>query len=184
MIFQLLKNLPPSCREWNIHVKVYRLTFGIACLYVGQKLDRNTNALHTWVLNVKNTDKKISPLDYCWWLHIIFEIVLARLNLPAWPPLWLLFFFLSFTRISNRTPPYHHWRADGYFLCNSARGNSGFTEAFMENGGHKAFFHRSFVWPLPVTKCPSRIFSTLALCSFLSAIARQMPNANPYIWIV
>lgn len=116
---------------------------------------------------------------------IIFEIVLARLNLPAWPAFMVMIFFFVVHEDIKQAPPIIIGGLTGIFCVILLAVFMDLLRPFMGQEAAKLFFIGLFVLAIVLLQnVIPYIFNSYAFMFFLvSAIARQMPNANPYIWM-
>lgn len=116
---------------------------------------------------------------------IIFEIVLARLNLPAWPAFMVMIIFFVVHEDIKQTPHILIGGLTGIFCVVFL---AIFVDSLKTVMGHetaKLLFIGLFVYAIVLLKdAIPYIFNSHAFMFFLvSAIAKQTPNANPYVWM-
>lgn len=116
---------------------------------------------------------------------VIFEIILARLSLPAWPAFMVMIFFFVVHEDIKQAPNILIGGLAG-ILC--VVGLEMFIDALQSVIGHEAaklLFIGLFVYAIVLLKdAIPYVFNSYAFMFFLvSSIANQASTANPYIWI-
>ncbi|MCX5848116.1 MAG: hypothetical protein NTW65_01515 [Deltaproteobacteria bacterium] len=116
---------------------------------------------------------------------IVFEIIMARMALAAWPAFMVMIFFFVVHEDTKQAPGILIGGLAG-ILCVMLCGM--FVDALNPLMGHetaKLIFIGLFVYAIVLLKdAIPYVFNSYAFMFFLvSAIAKQTPNANPYIWM-
>lgn len=116
---------------------------------------------------------------------IIFEILLAGLNLPAWPAFMVMIFFFVVHEDIKQTPPIIVGGLMGIFCVILLAVFVDLLRPLMAHEAAKLFFIGLFVFAIVLLQnVIPYVFNSYAFMFFLvSAIAKQMPNANPYVWM-
>lgn len=116
---------------------------------------------------------------------IIFEILLARLNLPAWPAFMVMIFFFVAHEDIKQAPPIIIGGLMGILCVMLLAGFIDLLRPFMEHEAAKLFFIGLFVFAIVLLQnVLPYFFNSYAFMFFLvSAIAKQVPHANPYVWM-
>lgn len=116
---------------------------------------------------------------------IIFEIILARLSLPAWPAFMVMIFFFVVKEDVKQAPDILIGGLAGLacvVLCDM------FIEALLPLTGHetaKLLFIGLFVYAIVVFQnAVPYVFNSFAFMFFLvGAIARPMTKVSPSVWM-
>lgn len=116
---------------------------------------------------------------------IAFEIILAYLKLPAWPAFMVMIFFFVVHEDTKQAPGILIGGLAG-IVCVLLL--EIFIDALKPFTGHetaKLIFIGLFVYSIVMLKdAIPYIFNSYAFMFFLvAALAKQTPNANPYIWM-
>ena len=116
---------------------------------------------------------------------IVFEIIMARLALPAWPAFMVMIFFFVAHEEIRQAPGILIGGLAG-ILCVILIGM--FIDVLKPVMGHEAaklLFIGLFVYAIVLLKdAIPYVFNSYAFMFFLvSALAMQTPNANPYVWM-
>jgi hypothetical protein len=116
---------------------------------------------------------------------IVFEIILARLLLPAWPAFMVMIFFFVVHEDIKQALNILIGGLAGIFCVILLQL---FVEALNPVIGHEAaklLFIGLFVYAIVLLKdAIPYVFNSYAFMFFLvSAISMQIPKANPYIWM-
>ena len=114
---------------------------------------------------------------------IVFEIIMARLDLPAWPAFMVMIFFFIAHEDIKQAPSILIGGLAG-ILCVILIGM--FVDALKPVMGHEAaklIFIGLFVYAIVLLKdAIPYVFNSYAFMFFLvSAIATQTPKVNPYV---
>ena len=114
---------------------------------------------------------------------IVFEIIMARLDLPAWPAFMVMIFFFIAHEDIKQAPSILIGGLAG-ILCVILIGM--FVDALKPVMGHEAaklIFIGLFVYAIILLKdAIPYVFNSYAFMFFLvSAIATQTPKVNPYV---
>jgi len=116
---------------------------------------------------------------------IAFEIILAYLKLPAWPAFMVMIFFFVVHEDTKQAPGILIGGLAG-IVCVILL--ELFIDALKPFAGHetaKLIFIGLFVYSIVMLKdAIPYVFNSYAFMFFLvAALAKQTPNANPYIWM-
>jgi len=116
---------------------------------------------------------------------IIFEIIMARLSLPAWPAFMIMIFFFVVREDLKQAP---HILIGGLMGIVCAVLIGIFIDVLkpvMTHEAAKLLFIGLFVYAIVLLKdAIAWVFNSFAFMFFLvSSIALQGPNANPYAWM-
>lgn len=116
---------------------------------------------------------------------IVFEIILARLNLPAWPAFMVMIFFFVAHEDMKAVPHILIGGLGGIFCVVLIREFTHALAPLMGEEAAKLTFIGLFVYAIVLLKdaIPS-VFNSYAFMFFLvAAIAARGPGANPYVWM-
>jgi hypothetical protein len=118
-------------------------------------------------------------------LIIVFEIILARLKLPAWPAFMVMIFFFVVHEDAKFTPNILIGGLTGIIFAILIKKFIVGLEPFMGTEAAKLLFIGLFVYSIVLFKdAIPYIFNSFAFMFFLvAALAGQAPNPNPYIWM-
>lgn len=116
---------------------------------------------------------------------IVFEIVLARLRLPAWPAFMVMIFFFVVHEDIRQSP---HILVGGFTGIVCAVLIDDFMRMFGPSVGMEAAkltFIGLFVYAIVLLKdALPYVFNSYAFMFFLvSALAAKQPDADPYVWM-
>jgi len=116
---------------------------------------------------------------------IVFEIVMARLSLPAWPAFMVMIFFFVVHEDLKQSP---HILIGGLMGIVCAVLIGIFIDVLkpvMNHEAAKLLFIGLFVYAIVLLKDTIPwVFNSFAFMFFLvSSIALQATNANPYVWM-
>jgi hypothetical protein len=116
---------------------------------------------------------------------IVFEIILARLRLPAWPAFMVMIFFFVVHEDAKFTPNILIGGLTGIICAILIKKFIVGLEPFMGTEAAKLLFIGLFVYSIVLFKdAIPYVFNSFAFMFFLvAALAGQTPNPNPYIWM-
>jgi hypothetical protein len=116
---------------------------------------------------------------------IVFEIILARLKLPAWPAFMVMIFFFVVHEDARLTPNILIGGLAGIICVILIKKFIAALEPFIGAEAAKLLFIGLFVYSIVLLKdAIPWVFNSFAFMFFLvAALALQTPNPNPYIWM-
>jgi hypothetical protein len=116
---------------------------------------------------------------------IAFEIILARLKLPAWPAFMVMIFFFVVHEDAKLTPNILIGGAAGIICAILIKKFIVVLEPLMGAEAAKLLFIGLFVYSIVLLKdAIPWIFNSFAFMFFLvAALAGHAPNPDPYLWI-
>ena len=116
---------------------------------------------------------------------IVFEIILARLKLPAWPAFMVMIFFFVVHEDARLTPNILIGGLTGIICVILIKKFIVGLEPFIGAEAAKLLFIGLFVYSIVLLKdAIPYVFNSFAFMFFLvSALAGQAPNPDPYIWM-
>jgi hypothetical protein len=116
---------------------------------------------------------------------IVFEIILARLKLPAWPAFMVMILFFVVHEDTKLTPNILIGGLAGIICAILIKKFIVAFEPFIGAEAAKLFFIGLFVYSIVLLQdAIPWIFNSFAFMFFLiAALAGQAPNPNPYIWM-
>jgi hypothetical protein len=118
-------------------------------------------------------------------LVIVFEIIMARLKLPAWPAFMVMIFFFVVHEDIKQAPGILIGGLAGIICVILIEPFIDSLKPVMGHETAKLIFIGLFVYSIVLLKdAIPYIFNSYAFMFFLvAAIAKQTPNANPYVWM-
>jgi hypothetical protein len=116
---------------------------------------------------------------------IVFEIILARLKLPAWPAFMVMIFFFVIHEDAKLTPNILIGGLTGIICVILIKKFIVALEPFIGTEAAKLLFIGLFVYSILLLKdAIPWVFNSFAFMFFLvAALASQTPNPDPYIWM-
>lgn len=116
---------------------------------------------------------------------IVFEIILARLGLPAWPAFMVMIFFFVVHEDATLTPNILIGGLAGIICAVLIKYFIAALEPFLGTEAAKLLFIGLFVYSIVLLKdAIPYVFNSFAFMFFLvAALAGQAPDPNPYIWM-
>lgn len=116
---------------------------------------------------------------------IIFEIILARLKLPAWPAFMVMIFFFVVHEESKLAPNILIGGLTGIICVILLKKFIMAFEPSMGAEAAKLLFIGLFIYSIVLLKdAIPYVFNSFAFMFFLvAALGTQAPNPNPYIWM-
>jgi hypothetical protein len=116
---------------------------------------------------------------------IVFEIILARLELPAWPAFMVMIFFFVVHEDIKQAPGILIGGLAGIVCVLLLAVFIDALKPVMDHEAAKLIFIGLFVYSIVLLKdAIPYVFNSYAFMFFLvAALAKQAPNANPYIWM-
>ena len=116
---------------------------------------------------------------------IVFEIILARLKLPAWPAFMVMIFFFVVHEDARLAPNILIGGLTGIICVILIKKFIVGLEPFIGTEAAKLLFIGLFVYSIVLLKdAIPWVFNSFAFMFFLvAALASQTPNPDPYIWM-
>jgi hypothetical protein len=116
---------------------------------------------------------------------IVFEIILARLSLPAWPAFMVMIFFFVVHEDPKLTPNILIGGITGIICVILIRKFIGALEPTIGAQAAKLLFIGLFVYSIVLLKdAIPYVFNSFAFMFFLvAALAAKTPNPDPYTWM-
>jgi hypothetical protein len=116
---------------------------------------------------------------------IAFEIILARLNLPAWPAFMVMIFFFVAHEDAKLSPNILIGGLAGIICVVLVKEFVTAFEPAIGGEAAKLTFIGLFVYAIVMLKdAIPYVFNSYAFMFFLvAALAAKAPNPNPYIWM-
>jgi hypothetical protein len=116
---------------------------------------------------------------------IVFEIILARLGLPAWPAFMVMIFFFVAHEDIKQAPHILIGGLTGIICVILIREFIAALEPSLGAEAAKLLFIGLFVYSIVLLKdAIPYVFNSFAFMFFLvAALAAHTPNPNPYVWM-
>jgi len=116
---------------------------------------------------------------------IVFEIILARLGLPAWPAFMVMIFFFVVHEDINQAPHILIGGLTGIVCVILIKGFMGLLGPMVGAEASKLLFIALFVYSIVLLKdAIPYVFNSFAFMFFLvGALAAHAPGPNPYVWM-